>query len=326
MRHLLCLIFVVGLIVIAPEPVYAQQGKSISYGTIRCDSWDRDSWCPIDTGPGVRLVREFSNRRCYEANTWGVTPHGIWVSGGCQAEFQIGNPGGGWNPGGGGGSAGDVICESQGRGQQYCSADTRYGVDLVEQLSRADCIRNRSWGYDRRGIWVSDGCRARFRVLTGGGGWPGGGGQTGGGDQYTTRCESNDGRRNYCPTDLAQHQVRLNRTLSRAQCVEGRSWGWDRSGIWVSDGCRGEFLIERRRGGGGGIWGGGNAGATRTFVCESRNNRQVVCNVDTSRGVRLVRQLSNAACVERQTWGVDRTGVWVSNGCRAEFEISGSGY
>ena len=41
--------------------------------------------------------------------------------------------------------------------------------------------------------------------------------------------------------------------------------------------------------------------------------------------VRLVRQLSSARCVEGQTWGQDRSGLWVTQGCRAEFEVRGRG-
>ena len=35
------------------------------------------------------------------------------------------------------------------------------------------------------------------------------------------------------PADLRQ--------LSRAACIQGRTWGYGRNGIWVSDGCRAEF-------------------------------------------------------------------------------------
>ena len=53
------------------------------------------------------------------------------------------------------------------------------------------------------------------------------------------RCESEDGRTRECPTGGGR--VVLERQLSRAPCIEGRSWGYGRNGIWVSDGCRAEF-------------------------------------------------------------------------------------
>ncbi len=59
-----------------------------------------------------------------------------------------------------------VRCSSTGYRPQYC--DTRRispgRVSLVRRHSDAPCIRGRTWGTDRRGIWVSQGCRATFRV------------------------------------------------------------------------------------------------------------------------------------------------------------------
>ena len=54
-----------------------------------------------------------------------------------------------------------------------------------------------------------------------------------------------------------------------------------------------------------------------TIRCESVKNRNKECRLDGR--ARLVRQLSGAACVEGRSWGQSRGGVWVSNGCRAEF-------
>lgn len=42
--------------------------------------------------------------------------------------------------------------------------------------------------------------------------------------------------------------------------------------------------------------------------------------MDTRGEVRLVRQQSKAPCVEGQSWGLSKHGVWVSGGCRATFE------
>jgi hypothetical protein len=37
--------------------------------------------------------------------------------------------------------------------------------------------------------------------------------------------------------------VQLLRTLSDSACIEGRTWGWDRNGVWVDRGCRAEFSV-----------------------------------------------------------------------------------
>jgi len=57
-----------------------------------------------------------------------------------------------------------VRCESRNQDRTYCTADTRGGVRLVRQISDADCVSGRTWGTDRRGIWVTRGCRADFEV------------------------------------------------------------------------------------------------------------------------------------------------------------------
>ncbi len=46
--------------------------------------------------------------------------------------------------------------------------------------------------------------------------------------------------------------------------------------------------------------------------------------VPTDRPIRLVKQISKAACIEGRTWGVTRRGIWVKDGCRAVFEIAGA--
>src|SRR3954467_3289338 len=59
-------------------------------------------------------------------------------------------------------------------------------------------------------------------------------------------CESlqseNYGRK-YCAADT-RGGVRLNRTLSDSNCVQGSSWGYDDRGVWVDNGCRGEFILQ----------------------------------------------------------------------------------
>ncbi len=130
--------------------------------------------------------------------------------------------------------------------------------------------------------------------------------------ENVVRCESDDNRSRFCPADT-RGGVRLARQLSDTPCVEGRSWGVRRDGVWVDDGCRAEFVIGY---GGSPGWGGSDV-----VRCESRNNRWTHCPVSARGGVRLLRQLSASPCIEGQTWGQDRRGVWVAGGCRAEFRV-----
>lgn len=66
-----------------------------------------------------------------------------------------------------------ITCGSNGLARNYCAVDTRGGVTLTRQLSRAPCTQGSSWGYDGRGIWAQNGCQGQFRVskYTGGPYW-----------------------------------------------------------------------------------------------------------------------------------------------------------
>lgn len=61
------------------------------------------------------------------------------------------------------------------------------------------------------------------------------------------------------------------------------------------------------------------------ITCASDDMRRHYCPVNTSRGVRLVNQRSQSPCVQGQTWGFDRRGVWVDRGCRADFFVAAEG-
>ena len=54
-------------------------------------------------------------------------------------------------------------------------------------------------------------------------------------------------------------------------------------------------------------------------TCESRDMGWVHCDIEVANGVDLVRQLSSNSCIRGSEWGTDRSGVWVTLGCRAEF-------
>lgn len=143
------------------------------------------------------------------------------------------------------------------------------------------------------------------------------------------RCESNDRRTRECPLE---GRPRLTRQLSGTPCVEGQSWGSTRNGVWVSNGCRAEFVGEGRGrpgrpghgNGGGNGWGGGHGngnGRVQLIDCDSNDRRQRRCGITIRQDARLVRQKSGSPCIEGQTWGWNRDGVWVSNGCRAQFQV-----
>ena len=144
-----------------------------------------------------------------------------------------------------------INCSSSNYKTQRCPVRWR-DADLVRQTSGSTCQKGRSWGIDRRGLWVSDGCAGVF-AEAGSGYRPGPGGHGGwapGADwnrAITLSCGSPQYNYNMCQVDTGRgSRVRLQRQTSNTRCIEGQNWGWNRAGIWVDKGCGGVFVIDRR--------------------------------------------------------------------------------
>ena len=131
------------------------------------------------------------------------------------------------------------------------------------------------------------------------------------------RCESEDNHTRHCDMDT-RGGVYLSRRISDTACIQGRNWGYDARGVWVTGGCRGEFTSGAGYGPG---YGPDYGGTGQVLRCESQDGRARHCNAPVQRGVRLIRTLSDSACIQGRTWGWDRAGVWVDRGCRAEFSV-----
>jgi len=69
------------------------------------------------------------------------------------------NPQGYWNSNG---FAGHRDCSATTWRLKRCSVNTRNRVVLARQYGNNRCVFRRTWGYDSRSIWVSEGCRGRF--------------------------------------------------------------------------------------------------------------------------------------------------------------------
>lgn len=190
-----------------------------------------------------------------------------------------------------------LTCSSDDGRRHYCSVNTFGGVRMTRQISGSPCVQGQTWGFDRQGVWVDRGCRAEFFA----GGYGQGGGQT-------ITCSSNDGRRNFCNADT-RGGVQLSRQISGSPCIQGQTWGYNRNSVWVDRGCRAEFIV------------GVPQRPFNTVTCSSNDGRRNWCAVDPRANVRLSRQISGSPCVQGQTWGVDRRGLWVDRGCRAEFQV-----
>ncbi len=198
------------------------------------------------------------------------------------------------------------VCESYRGQRQHCSADTSGGVRLVKQIGYNSCQGN--WGYDYYGVWVANGCRGEFQI-----------------DRYqdyygqtddVIRCESYSQRRQTCARDLKGAEVSLIHQLSNRSC-QG-NWGFNYNEVWVSNGCKADFYVSHRNNGSGSYQPGHNG----TVECRSVGTNINHCQVPDLQSVELVEELGNQyrnSC--RGNWGYSSHGLWVRNGCHAQFRV-----
>ena len=216
-----------------------------------------------DNTVSVSFVGPDRSGRCREGQTWRRVGNSIQVQQGCGGNFEAlvrtgGSSGGGWGgSGGSGGSwggsggsgqgfAGELTCRSRDGQEEVCTinGNSNNRVEMIQQLSNTACIEGRTWRADRNRITVRAGCQARFGYGYGnsGGNWGGGGGWGGSNQGFAGQleCRSDNNRYRRCGANT-ENRVELLRQFSSSQCVRGRSWGFDRSSIWVDDGCQARF-------------------------------------------------------------------------------------
>ncbi len=200
-------------------------------------------------------------------------------------------------------TGGRLVCESVRGQRQHCRADTSGGVRLVKQLGYNKCQGN--WGYDYYGVWVTNGCRAEFQVDR----YQQHYGQT----EDVLRCESYSYRRQTCATNLQGADVQLIHQLSNRNC--SGNWGFNQNEIWVANGCKADFRIVRNNYTGPGSRDG-------IVECRSTGTRVEHCQVPDLQSVELIQEIGGSyrnSC--RGNWGYSSHGLWVRNGCHAQFSV-----
>ncbi len=116
-------------------------------------------------------------------------------------------------------------------GYGECRTPFRDRARLVRQTSRTACIEGRTWGSRFGVVWVNNGCEGDFGPLA-----------VRGGVAYTVTCGSNNYNFRACAWRPQYGYPQLIEQISRAPCVQGRSWGYDRvRGLWVNRGCEARF-------------------------------------------------------------------------------------
>ncbi|MGH7804905.1 MAG: DUF3011 domain-containing protein [Candidatus Binatia bacterium] len=164
----LLIVAVAGLLFPATDAL--AQRRDGGHRSIRCESEaERHAYCRTGTHGRVELRKRLSKAPCIEYETWGADRDGsgIWVRNGCRAEFAVlenrwGRDDDDDRRGGSGGRV--VRCKSNDWSYNHCEARNPRRVRVVRKLSDAPCVKNESWGTDRRGIWVDKGCEAEFAI------------------------------------------------------------------------------------------------------------------------------------------------------------------
>ncbi|MGH9464334.1 MAG: DUF3011 domain-containing protein [Thermoanaerobaculia bacterium] len=140
----------------------------------------------------------------------------------------------------------------------------------------------------------------------------------GGGGSFTpyyVSCSSEDARLRECPLQ-APGRVELARRESRADCVEGFSWGYSPNSVWVDRGCRAVFRVSPVAGSGGG-WGSNEPERARA-ACLDRARREglrvsrITATSDRGSAIDVLMQL-------------ERTGILTEIACRYD-KRTGSTY
>lgn len=187
-----------------------------------------------------------------------------------------------------------IRCESKGGSYQVCSADTRGGVRLSQQLSSQGCWQNDTWGYDRNRIWVDRGCRAEFYVGSG------------------SHSSSNK--------DDAVAAALVIGLAAAAVAADQHSDRHDNdhyNNNYNNNGYNNGYNYNNSYGNNYGY--GGNPRST--FRCESKDNRFTYCNIPYRGHVEIYKQQSSSPCTYGRSWGSENNRIWVSNGCRADFAV-----
>ena len=238
------------LMLAAPAVASAQYGyPPAGNQTVTCESQGSASQqCRLpDNWRGARIVQQLSHSACIQGRSWGFieAAQSVWVSNGCRARFAAA---GYWQSGpqpGYPGSNQTVSCGSPQHRPARCPVPGHWrGARIVQQTSKAACVRGRTWGFERGGIWVDKGCGGVFAPGHYDGGWQPGPGWN---QSFVVSCGSPQYRYYFCQVDVgARGRVMLQRQNSSSACIEGRTWGWNRAGIWVDKGCGAQFMVVRR--------------------------------------------------------------------------------
>lgn len=184
--------------------------------------------------------------------------------------------------------AGEITCTSQSAGYRYCRADTSTGVSLMEQLGPFACNKGNTWDYDKNGVWVANGCAARFWL-----------GPSRKADELEAKAQGTGAE------TLARDLTSGNATARKRSAAAPRA----APAPVAAEASDAQATSQTKM------------APPKLVVCESKQYKRQTCPVPVRAHVHLMRKLGRAECRFNATWGYDYGEIWVDQGCRAEFAI-----
>ena len=200
---------------------------------VRCNSSVGGyNYCRTSTAGGVVLKQQHSPHACYQNDTWGYDGGGVWVANGCSATFRTGRRD----------NDGDT------------AAKIGLGILALGVIGALADNNNNDDGYNNQppppppqGYPPYDPNYPQQGYPQGGyppqQGYPQQGGYPGNDDDaYIISCDSKNNKNRFCPVQIRNY-AQLVHQRSRSACRFNKTWGYDRRGVWVKKGCRGDFAI-----------------------------------------------------------------------------------
>jgi hypothetical protein len=216
-----------------------------------------------------------------------------------------------------------LTCESHDNRRNECPLPEHVEVRLVRVISANPCLDGRTWGSDERKIWVTGGCRGEFELRP-------------------VRRPGYDLSRPDATADLQALRACREEVLRRfpgtpnaqvttavvSRVGEGIirvDWSMRRGGGGECRVNRVGKVVQFRLAKGAPVGGRPSGEITPAVVqqltCESQGGERKECALPSRGRVRLTKVLSDTPCTEGRSWGYDSDRIWVSGGCRAEFEV-----
>jgi Protein of unknown function (DUF3011) len=189
-----------------------------------------------------------------------------------------------------------VTCESNSGQTRNCPFNGDGRAYLQTQLSRAGCYEGQTWGTYDNSIWVSNGCRATFRVSQNNYG------------NYGNRYDSGSS------SDSGKAAAAAAAIIIGAAAIAAAHNKDNNHGNYTQNSYNDRYGNNYNNY--------GNNYGNRSVTCESRDNKRQRCSTHIGRdSVHITRRLSKSGCQFGQDWNYDNNAIYVWNGCRAVFSV-----